>query len=61
MDLKPTILQAYNEAIRGVFQIGLILTSLIIIGAVLLENENTRRPPQKDEEKADGKRNRFGR
>ena len=61
VDLKPTVLQAYNEAIRGMFQIGLILTSLIIIGAVLLENENTRRPPQKDEEKADGKRNRFGR
>ena len=60
-DLKSTILQAYNEAIRDVFRIGLILTSLIIIGAVLLENKNTRRPPKKDEEKADGNGNGFGR
>lgn len=51
VDLKPTVLQVYNDAIRDVFRIGLILTCLIIIGAVLLENKNTRRPPKKDGDK----------
>ncbi|GFP57151.1 hypothetical protein ACSS6W_004262 [Trichoderma asperelloides] len=51
VDLKPTVLQVYNNAIRDVFRIGLILTCLIIIGAVLLENKNTRRPPKKDGDK----------
>jgi hypothetical protein len=57
-NLKPAVLQAYNGAIRDVFRIGLILTSLIIIGAVLLENKNTRRSPKKAGEKSDGNGNR---
>ncbi|KAI5460473.1 putative MFS aflatoxin efflux pump [Mariannaea sp. PMI_226] len=48
-NLKPTVLRAYNEAMRDVFRLGLALTSLIIVGAILLENKNTRQAPNQDE------------
>lgn len=49
-NLRPQVIQAYNEALRWAFRVGLIFNSLIIIGAVLLENKNTRRPPPKEGE-----------
>ena len=36
-DLKVTALTAYNEALRKVFQVGLIVSCLTVLGAFLLE------------------------
>ncbi|KIH87846.1 MFS aflatoxin efflux pump [Sporothrix brasiliensis 5110] len=36
-DIKPVVLVAYNEALRKVFQIGLIMVCLTIIGALSIE------------------------
>lgn len=53
-DMRPTVIRVYNEALQQVFRIGLVLTALVIVGAVLLENKNTRRPPKKDGDKKEG-------
>ncbi|KAK3181937.1 hypothetical protein K4F52_006841 [Lecanicillium sp. MT-2017a] len=53
-DMRPTVIRVYNEALQQVFRIGLVLTALVIVGAVLLENKNTRRPPKKDGGKKEG-------
>ncbi|KAJ5934559.1 hypothetical protein N7466_004106 [Penicillium verhagenii] len=50
-DQKSAVITAYNEAIREAFRVGLVFTCLILIGAFLLENKNTRRPPKKEGDK----------
>ncbi|RYP85119.1 hypothetical protein DL770_005099 [Monosporascus sp. CRB-9-2] len=35
--IKPTVISAYNQALRKVFQVGLIITCLTIFGALTME------------------------
>lgn len=41
--IKPTVLAAYNESIRHVFRVGLIMGCLSMIGALLMEWRSTKR------------------
>ena len=36
-DIKPLVLQVYNEALRKVFQVGLIMACLTVFGAIAME------------------------
>lgn len=46
MDLRETALIAYNEALRKVFQVGLIPTCLSVLGAVSLEWRSVKKKPE---------------
>ncbi|MCJ1380208.1 hypothetical protein MMC17_003311 [Xylographa soralifera] len=45
-NLRETILTAYNEALRNVFQIGLIISCLTILGSALLEWRSVLKKPE---------------
>ncbi len=45
-DQKGTVLIAYNESLRTVFQVGLILSCLTVLGAVLLEWKSILKQPK---------------
>lgn len=45
-DLRGTVLTAYNEALRKVFQIGLILSCLAVLGTALMEWKNILKTPE---------------
>ena len=44
--LRGTVLTAYNEALRKVFQIGLILSCLAVLGTALMEWRNILKTPE---------------
>ncbi|MCJ1387261.1 hypothetical protein MMC18_000101 [Xylographa bjoerkii] len=46
--LRETVLTAYNEALRKVFQVGLIVACLTVLGAVALEWKSTHQKPEAD-------------
>jgi MFS family permease len=46
-EIKPIVLAAYNESLRKVFQVGLILTCLTLFGALALEWRSTKKDVQK--------------
>lgn len=49
----PAVLSAYNESLRKVFQVGLIMTCLTIFGAALLEWRSVKsKKPQQQQQKA---------
>ena len=48
-NLRSTILTAYNEALRDVFQIGLILSCLTVLGAATLEWKSVLKKPKTDD------------
>ncbi|KAL9038867.1 MAG: hypothetical protein Q9214_005111 [Letrouitia sp. 1 TL-2023] len=63
-DQRDTVLVAYNEALRKVFQVGLIISCLTVLGAVSLEWKSILKKPEGndggntsggDEEKSNGK------
>lgn len=45
-DLRGTVLIAYNEALRKVFQIGLILSCLAVLGTAAMEWKNILKTPE---------------
>lgn len=47
-DLRGTILTAYNEALRKVFQIGLVLSCLTLLGTGSLEWKSVLKKPEAD-------------
>lgn len=60
-ELKPTVLQAYNEALQDTFKVGTILTALAFLGVASMEWTSTRpdcddsaKPRPVDEERNDG-------
>lgn len=55
-NLRMTVLTAYNEALRKVFQIGLILSCLTVLGAATLEWRSILKKPETnaDPEASDG-------
>lgn len=54
-DQRAPALQAYNEALRMVFQIGLIMSCLTILGTAALEWKSIlEKPTTSDDEKANG-------
>ncbi|MCJ1421361.1 hypothetical protein MMC32_007724 [Xylographa parallela] len=46
MDLRETVLMAYNEALRKVFQIGLIMSCFTIFGSAMLEWRSVLKKPE---------------
>ncbi|CAK7239686.1 MAG: hypothetical protein STHCBS139747_001121 [Sporothrix thermara] len=49
VDIKPTVLSAYNESLRKVFQVGLIMVCLTIFGALAIEWRSVKKNlPAKD-------------
>lgn len=45
-NLRGTALIAYNEALRKVFQVGLIISCLAVLGAITLEWRSVLKKPQ---------------
>ncbi|THC89804.1 hypothetical protein EYZ11_010743 [Aspergillus tanneri] len=56
-DAKEKVLTAYNEALRKVFQIGLIVSCLAVLGTVSMEWKSILKKPQAD---VDGKKGGAG-
>ena len=46
MDLRETVLTSYNEALRKVFQIGLIMSCFTIFGSAMLEWRSVLKKPE---------------
>jgi MFS family permease len=60
-ELKPTVLEAYNEALQDTFKVGTTLTALAFLGVACMEWRSTRqgsgdgaKSPSVDEERDDG-------
>ncbi|EPE05414.1 mfs aflatoxin efflux [Ophiostoma piceae UAMH 11346] len=53
-DIKPLVLQVYNESLRKVFQVGLIMVCLTIFGALTIEWRSVKKnlPPKNGEAEA---------
>jgi hypothetical protein len=45
-DLRETVLTAYNEALRMVFQVGLIMSCFAVLGAAMLEWRSVHKKPE---------------
>ncbi|KAK0652336.1 major facilitator superfamily domain-containing protein [Cercophora newfieldiana] len=51
---KPAVLAAYNEALRWVFRVGLIIICLAVPGALAMEWKSVKKPQQKDGKEEEG-------
>jgi hypothetical protein len=49
--IKGTVLVAYNESLRKLFQVGLILACIHLLGALAMEWRSVKKSPIKDEKK----------
>lgn len=52
--IKGTVLVAYNESLRKLFQVGLILACINILGALAMEWRTVKRSPTQIENKEEG-------